>query len=199
MDATFNLSVVPAVTVDGVVIPDGNPGVETNVNLTASGGETPFRWSVISAGVGLQASVLGNTLSLSAPTAGTFDFQVAVNDSLGGSDSKAFTYRASEPGLPTSTPTACPSATPTATACPSSPTGTSTPTPPVTPTSPPPVCVGDCNGDRQVLINELLTGVNIVLETMPVSACPAFRNSRGTVDVAQVIRAVNSALFGCPA
>ena len=59
-------------------------------------------------------------------------------------------------------------------------------------------CVGDCNGDGMVAINELITGVNIALGTQPVSACPAFANGQGEVDIAQLIKGVNNALNGCP-
>jgi hypothetical protein len=60
-------------------------------------------------------------------------------------------------------------------------------------------CVGDCNGDGEVTINELITGVNIALGSQPVSACPAFANDQGVVDIAQLIKGVNNALNGCPA
>ena len=60
-------------------------------------------------------------------------------------------------------------------------------------------CVGDCNGDGMVSINELIIGVNIALGSQPVSACPAFANDQGEVDIAQLIKGVNSALNGCPA
>ena len=35
-------------------------------------------------------------------------------------------------------------------------------------------CVGDCNGDATVAINELVVGVNIALEVQPLTACEAF-------------------------
>jgi len=60
-------------------------------------------------------------------------------------------------------------------------------------------CVGDCNGDGQVTINELILGVNIALGVAPVSACEAFANNAGVVDIAQLIKGVNNALDGCPA
>jgi hypothetical protein len=60
-------------------------------------------------------------------------------------------------------------------------------------------CVGDCNGDGQVTINELILGVNIALGVAPVSACEAFANNQGVVDIAQLIKGVNNALEGCPA
>ena len=48
-----------------------------------------------------------------------------------------------------------------------------------------------------VAINELILGVNIVLDLQPVDACPAFANAEGMVDIAQLIRGVNNALDGC--
>ena len=59
-------------------------------------------------------------------------------------------------------------------------------------------CVGDCNGDGEVTINELITGVNIALGSQPVSACPAFANEDNEVTIAQLIKGVNNALNGCP-
>jgi hypothetical protein len=49
-----------------------------------------------------------------------------------------------------------------------------------------------------VSINDLITGVNIVLGNLPVSSCPAFENTEGMVDIAQLVRAVSNALDGCP-
>ena len=63
---------------------------------------------------------------------------------------------------------------------------------------PPEPCSGDCDGDRVVTVDELILGVNIVLEMRPVGACSAFANSEGVVDIAQLIMGVNSALEGCP-
>src|SRR6185369_9805464 len=58
-------------------------------------------------------------------------------------------------------------------------------------------CVGDCGGTGMVRINDLVLGVNISLGLQPVSACPAFQNDEGNVDIAQLVRAVNNALRGC--
>lgn len=46
---------------DNIVIPDGVKDVKTSVNLTTSGGETPFRWTAVAATAGLQAAVFGKT------------------------------------------------------------------------------------------------------------------------------------------
>lgn len=59
-------------------------------------------------------------------------------------------------------------------------------------------CVGDCRGEGVVDIGDLITGVNIVLGSVPLSACPAFENAQGVVDVARIIQGVNNALNGCP-
>ena len=142
VDATFNITVVDAVTVDDIVIPDGTKDVETVVNLTASGGETPFTWVAAPVTAGLQASVVGNTLSLKTSAFGTFDVQVAVDDSLGGTNAKTLAYHVPAPVQPTTTP--IPSVTslpPTATPVPPTPTPTatvtSTPTATATQTSTP--------------------------------------------------------------
>jgi hypothetical protein len=60
-------------------------------------------------------------------------------------------------------------------------------------------CVGDCNQDGSVAINELITGVRINLGDAALSACPAFDgNDDGSVSIAELIQAVNAALNGCP-
>jgi hypothetical protein len=64
---------------------------------------------------------------------------------------------------------------------------------------PPPPCVGDCDDNGVVAINELILGVNIALAIQPDTACPAFANSQGMVDIAQIIKGVNNALSGCGA
>ncbi len=67
-----------------------------------------------------------------------------------------------------------------------------------TPTPTPPRCGGDCNGDGRVLINELIVGVNIALDTQPLSACPAFdTGGDGRVTVNELVTAVTHALTSC--
>lgn len=123
----------------------------------------------------------------------------------------------------TATPTSTPSATPTATETPTltaTPTRTSTPVPTstvlatatATPTEPPPSptatiqpsvtpqpsCAGDCNGDGEVTIDELLLLVNIALETTAPSACVAGdSNHDGAVTIDEVLVGVNRALGAC--
>jgi polyhydroxybutyrate depolymerase len=59
-------------------------------------------------------------------------------------------------------------------------------------------CVGDCNWDSQVTMDELLKGVNIALGGLPLPACEMFDyNGDGTVTVDELLRGVNNALDGC--
>lgn len=59
-------------------------------------------------------------------------------------------------------------------------------------------CVGDCDGNEMVSINELIIGVNIALGGRPVGDCPSFdSNANGLVSVNELIQAVNAALQGC--
>ena len=60
------------------------------------------------------------------------------------------------------------------------------------------VCVGDCNGDGMVAINELITMINIALGNATVGSCPALCTDN-TLDISCLISAVNNALEGCPA
>lgn len=62
-----------------------------------------------------------------------------------------------------------------------------------------PVCVGNCNGDQTVTVDELLVLVNIALGTAEPSSCPHGIPSGVEVDVGLIIQAVNNALgTGCP-
>ena len=67
-----------------------------------------------------------------------------------------------------------------------------------TPTMTPVACVGDCDGDGKVIVNELVLGVNIALQRQSLSECRAFDASgNGAVSVDELIRGVNGALHGC--
>jgi Tol biopolymer transport system component len=61
-----------------------------------------------------------------------------------------------------------------------------------------PSCVGDCNANGVVTIDELVRGVNISLGNLAVASCPAFDTSgNGQVTIDELIRAVNALLVGC--
>jgi cysteine-rich repeat protein len=60
-------------------------------------------------------------------------------------------------------------------------------------------CVGDCNDSGDVVVSELITGINIALGTAELTACPSFdQNDDGEVTVSELITAINNALTGCP-
>lgn len=116
-----------------------------------------------------------------------------------------FTTTFTPTGLPTGTaagtvtPTGLPTGTAAGTVTPTGlPTGTVSAT--VTPTrdpNAPIVCVGDCNGDGKITIDELVRGVNIALGA-PLDICPEFdRNGDGAVDIAELTDAVLGSLLGC--
>lgn len=88
--------------------------------------------------------------------------------------------------------------TPTATDTPVSETETPAVTPSASPTMPPP-CIGDCNGDRRVTIEELVRGVNIALGGVALAQCRAIdAGGDGRVTIDELIAAVRAALEGCP-
>jgi hypothetical protein len=76
----------------------------------------------------------------------------------------------------------------------------STPTPVATATPvPPESCRGDCDGDAMVTVDELLTGVNVVLGVRPIDDCRALLPTKDAIvaTVADVVKAINAALGGC--
>jgi hypothetical protein len=76
-----------------------------------------------------------------------------------------------------------------------------TPGPTSTPTATPSVsgCIGDCNNDSVITIDEILTGIDIVLGNADLSSCENFDgNGDGLVTVDEILTAVNNALNGCP-
>lgn len=60
-------------------------------------------------------------------------------------------------------------------------------------------CVGDCSGNSEVTVDELITMVNISLENLPVTNCPAGdANGDGSITINEIIAAVNNSLNSCP-
>jgi len=60
------------------------------------------------------------------------------------------------------------------------------------------VCSGDCNGDNQVKVDELIKGVNIALGDVEVTACLSMDSTGDAqVTVSELVSAVNRALSGC--
>lgn len=63
-----------------------------------------------------------------------------------------------------------------------------------------PDCVGDCDGDGRVTVDEIVRGVAIALGSSGVEMCPASdANGDGSVTVDEILAAVSRALVGCAA
>ena len=61
-----------------------------------------------------------------------------------------------------------------------------------------PRCVGDCNEDNVVTVDELVRSVNIALGNVGLSECPlSDSNNDGQVTIDEILTAVNFALNGC--
>lgn len=77
-------------------------------------------------------------------------------------------------------------------------TPTTTPLATVTPTPEVVACVGDCNGDGEVSVDELVVGANIALGLSDLSECPPFdADRRGTVTVDELLQGVANSIAGC--
>ena len=97
--------------------------------------------------------------------------------------------------LPTETdvPTATATASPRQTSPPgASPTATASGTPG------PAVCVGDCDRDGIVEVNEIIFGVNVALGSLDARDCPAFDpDGNRDVSIGDLVQAVGNLLAGC--
>jgi cysteine-rich repeat protein len=61
-------------------------------------------------------------------------------------------------------------------------------------------CAGDCDNDGRVVINELVTGINIALDRVSVDTCPNVdADASGTANVSELTTAVLALLHGCAA
>jgi len=79
-------------------------------------------------------------------------------------------------------------------------TGSATPGPTPTPTATPLEipCRGDCRRDGEVSVDELIVGVNIALQRMPLTACEGLDvNGDAMVSVDELVAAIANALGGC--
>lgn len=60
-------------------------------------------------------------------------------------------------------------------------------------------CVGDCNGNRTVTVEELVRAVNLALGSQTAGSCPGLDASGdGAVTVDELVAAVDNAVNGCP-
>lgn len=64
--------------------------------------------------------------------------------------------------------------------------------------STPQVCVGDCSGDRNVTVDEIVTGVNLALGSAALFSCGAFdADGNAEVLIDDLVRGIQFMLSGC--
>jgi hypothetical protein len=183
-----------------------------------SGGELPFRCEPANQGATCddfnECTADGTCVQgdcVDAPPVGTGAPTRTASATPTQSPANTATPTATSPPANTATPTA--TQAPANTATPTRPAGathtatqvpvnTATPTQPAgtTPTATVPAsgCSGDCNGDGEVTVDEIVTGVNIALGSLPMGNCLAMdTNGDGEVTVDELLKAINAALNGC--
>lgn len=176
------------------------PSATRTATGTPTATQTPVATATVTATVTPTASASATATATNPPTATL----TATNPPTA---TPTLTATPVDTPTPSQTATVPPTATPTitATSAPTttdtsapSPTATATATASASPTPPTAACPGDCNGNGEVAVNELITGVNIALGNSTVDACPSFdRNGDGSVSINELIAAVNAALNGC--
>ena len=121
----------------------------------------------------------------------TFTASATPSSSPTGTRAPTSTLTPSATPIPTATHSETPTSTP-----PTESTSTPILTPTLTPS--PPRCVGDCNNDGVVTVDEILMLVDFALQEASPSGCPVSdedRNQQITLD--EILTAVHNALNGC--
>jgi hypothetical protein len=89
--ATGNFSIVvnPILTVSSTSLPGGTVGTSYTTNLTATGGVTPYTWTISAGTLPGGLSLSSNTISGTPGASGTFNFTVKATDVSNGSATAA--------------------------------------------------------------------------------------------------------------
>jgi hypothetical protein len=86
---SFSIMVNPALAITSTSLPGATAGTNYSTNLSATGGVTPYNWSISVGSLPTGMNLSGNTISGIPTTAGTVSFTIKVNDGSGGSQSAA--------------------------------------------------------------------------------------------------------------
>lgn len=174
-------------------------GVPNSFPLTAVGGTGSFQWSEVDIGcpaAGLSLTPDG-TIDGTPTALGSTCLAVKATDGNGDFHVKRFDIALVEVA---STPTMGDASTPTPTRTATA-TRTRTPTQTKTATatfSPVEDCIGDCNGDNTVSIDELVLALDSALGGQPPDICTGLdTDTNGQISVDEIVRAVLSAIAGC--
>jgi hypothetical protein len=89
--ATLSLAVVPALAVSSSSLPEGTVNTAYSATLTASGGASPYTWSILSGilPAGTSLGTATGAISGTPTAAGSYNFSVQVTDSAGRTASAA--------------------------------------------------------------------------------------------------------------
>ncbi len=110
---TFTVTIIRGVTITTESLPTGTVGVAYSANLAATGGATPYIWSIF-AGVlppGLSISASTGAVTGAPTAAGTFNVTAQVTDSAKSTATKAFTLTINPAALVITTASPLPGST----------------------------------------------------------------------------------------
>jgi hypothetical protein len=101
---SFAITVIAPVKITAATPPGGVTGVSYTQQFAATGGVTPYVWSIASGSIptGLSLSTATGLLSGTPTTAGTYTFTIGVTDQNGQKDSAAFSITIAAPVAPLS-------------------------------------------------------------------------------------------------
>jgi hypothetical protein len=85
----FSIIVNAALAITSTSLPGATAGTNYFTNLSATGGVTPYNWSISAGSLPTGMNLSGNTISGIPTTAGTVSFSIQVNDASGGTQTAA--------------------------------------------------------------------------------------------------------------
>ena len=110
---TFSISILPApIAISTSSLPDGTVGTAYSQTLAATGGTTPYSWSVIEGSLPAGLTLISTGLISGTPTrTGPFPFLVQVKDEAQATDSRNFSISILSPPLTITTSSPLPDGT----------------------------------------------------------------------------------------
>ncbi len=99
---TCGVSICPIITVNPASLPNGTVGIPYNQTVSASGGTSPYAFSVSSGALptNLILNSVTGAITGTPTTAGTFEFTITATDATGCSGSREYTVTITSPGCP---------------------------------------------------------------------------------------------------